>query len=138
MQAAWLWPGLRLTLEYQDHKRCAITRLLTIANNAYESEGPEFLKRSSLDRGILTAYLSHHRTRLGLFWFSLGLLLHFWQHDRRLEIITTTELTVRGRNRRWLAVSNDGEIRKLSLPLHYTIRAGALKVLAPSVPATVP
>jgi diacylglycerol kinase family enzyme len=134
LHTAWFWPGLRIRLEHDGGYCTAVTRLLTVANNAYEQEGGGFLKRASLDQGILTAYLSRHRTRLGLLWFSLGLVLHFWKHDRRLQIITTRRLTVRGRNRRSLMVSNDGEMKDLTLPLQYEIRPGALKVLAPSAP----
>ena len=93
-----------------------------------------FSPRASLDKGELTIYLSRHRTRLGLFWFSVGLLMHFWQHDRHLEIFSTTEMTVHGHHRRTLVISNDGEMKELALPLHFRIKPGALKVLAPSVP----
>jgi diacylglycerol kinase family enzyme len=134
-QAAWRWPGIRVMLEHDGQTRPAVTRLLTVANNAYSESGGGFLSRPSLDKGILTVYLSRHRTRLGLMWFGVGLLLHFWQHDRRLETFSTQALTVRGRHRRTLVVSNDGEVRNLTLPLQFRIRPGALKVLAPSVPS---
>ncbi len=133
-QAAWRWPGVRVTLEHDGKKRRAVTRLLTVANNAYEDSRKGFLTRASLDQGVLTVYLSRHRTRLGLFWFSVGLLFHFWQHDRHLEIFSTTEMVVHGHHRRSLSVSYDGEMKDLALPLHFRIRAGALKVLAPSAP----
>ncbi len=134
LRAAWQWKGWVLSLEYEGRKRRIVTRLLTVANNAYEQDGKGFLTRSTLDRGELTLYLSRHRSRLGLLWFSLGLLLHFWHKDRRLETITTREVTLRRRRHRHITVSNDGEIKRLELPLVYRVRPGALKVLTPSVP----
>jgi diacylglycerol kinase family enzyme len=132
LRTLWQFPGWTLMLEYDGHRHPAVTRLLTIANNAYESGG--FMRRSVLDAGHLTIYVSRHRSRLGLLWFSLGLMLHFWQHDHRLETVTTSAVTVTRRHKKTIHVSNDGEIKKLTVPLVYRILPGALKVLAPAVP----
>ena len=136
VQAAWIWPALRLSLSYDGRKRHTITRLLTIANNAY-ADGPNggFMTRDRLDGGVLTVYLSRHHSRLGLLWFTIGLMLHFWHRNPRLETITTTELVVKGGRWRSLAVCNDGEIKKLRYPLRYRIKPGALKVLVPRTPS---
>ena len=127
------WPGFHMQIEYDGHKRQVITRLLTIANNAYVDGGRDFLHRSRLDAGKLTMYLSRHRTRLGFMWFSVGLLLHFWQHNKHLEIIEAETITIRSRHR-FLVVCADGENKRLPVPLEFKIMPGALKVLAPSVP----
>ena len=134
VQACWRFPGWSLTLEYDGRKRRAVTRLLTIANNAYEETAGGFLSRSQLDGGKLVVYLSRHRSRLGLVWFSLELLRHHWQTDKRLEVITTSEIMITRRHKKTIHVSNDGEILKLTVPLVYKILPGALKVLTPSVP----
>ncbi len=134
VSAAWRFPRWSLTLDYNGQKRQVVTRLLTIANNAYETEGTGFLKRSCLDGGQLAVYVSRHRSRLGFTWLGLGLLLHFWQRDKRMEVISTCEVKVTRRRKKSVNVSNDGEIMRLTLPLVYRIRPGALKVLAPSVP----
>ena len=134
IEAGWRFPGWSLTLDYNGQKRRAVTRLLTIANNAYEETSSGFLSRSCLDGGKLVIYLSRHRSRLGLMWFSIELLRHHWQHDKRLETITTSGMTITRRHKSTIHVSNDGEILKLTTPLVYKIQPGALKVLTPSVP----
>jgi diacylglycerol kinase family enzyme len=132
-QSVYHWPGFHMQIEYDGHKRQVITRLLTIANNAYADGGNGFLSRTRLDAGKLTMYLSRHRTRLGFMWFSVGLLLRFWQHNKHLEIIEAETITVRSRHRS-LVVCADGENKRLPVPLEFKILPGALKVLAPSVP----
>jgi diacylglycerol kinase family enzyme len=124
------WPGHTLTLEYEGKTLRVMTRLLTIANNEYSCTAEGFLPRQCLDGGKLAVYVARHKSRLGLLWFSIGILFRFWQSDKLLETIKVERLTVKSR-RRFLDVCNDGEIKKLRSPLNYKILPKALKVIGP-------
>jgi diacylglycerol kinase family enzyme len=132
-KAVYHWPGFHFQIDYDGQHLKVVTRLLTIANNAYADGGKGFLSRPRLDAGKLTMYVSRHSSRLGFMWFSVGLLLRFWQHNKHLEMIDAEHITIRSRHRH-LVVCADGENKRLAVPLEFRIRPGALKVLAPAVP----
>ena len=48
------------------------------------------------------------------------------------EIVPATELWIGSNKRRPLRVATDGEVRAMMTPLHYHVRAGALRVVVPN------
>ncbi len=103
---------------------------LIIGNNVYEMESLNVGGRACLDAGQLGLYMTRRVGRLGL--LRLALLAAFRRLRGAKEFISlcTEELWVETKRKR-LHVSTDGEITMMTTPLHYRVRPGALRVLAP-------
>lgn len=114
--------------ERQIHRVQAVA----VASNAYEEGFARFFSRPRLDAGILTLYILKHLGLRDLFRLSLGFLLGRWRSDEALQVESVAVVTIRSRKKA-LKVMLDGEIVALEPPLAFSIRPGALKVLAPPV-----
>lgn len=131
LRHAATFPKLQLTL-IQDGKpvQCR-THVVLIANNDYEEVFGVLPHRSSLNAGFFTVYLSRHRTRLGMLRSFFAWVFGRWKQDREVHHLRATELEIHARRKRTLPVMMDGEVERLPLPLHITLRPGILQVLAP-------
>jgi diacylglycerol kinase family enzyme len=106
------------------------TPLVFVGNNVYEMEGFRIGKRARLDSGELSLYVPRRTGRLGLFLLALRAVLGRLHRDHDFDAFTTDELHMDTR-RKSVRVAVDGEVIRLLPPLHYRIRPGALRVLAP-------
>jgi len=119
---------LRLSIEGAAVRRRA--PLVFVGNNAYGMEGFHVGRRERLDAGRLCIYVTQRQTRLGLFGLALRALVGFIHQARDFEALSAERVTIDSRHNR-LAVSTDGEVAILDMPLEYAIRPGALRVLMP-------
>jgi len=119
---------LRLSIEGAAVRRRA--PLVFVGNNAYGMEGFHVGRRERLDEGRLCIYVTQRQTRLGLFGLALRALVGFIHQARDFEALSAERVTIDSRHNR-LAVSTDGEVAILDMPLEYAIRPGALRVLMP-------
>jgi diacylglycerol kinase family enzyme len=110
-------------------KRLRAMTLTVSVNTMDEASGLAFA-RTSLDGGELGVYTVRPRGLAGTLGLALRLARGQWRQDRAIRERRAEAVTVGGRTRA-LKVMNDGEIFLLQLPLHYGIRPGALRVLAP-------
>ncbi len=121
---------LSLSLEHDGKRRANRTFSIIVANNALSSDPLTPYRRHVVDGGELSVYVASHSGRFGiarlLFTFGSG----WWFWDSAISEIKTPRLRVHARRKR-IAVSNDGELDVLSLPLRYSIHAKAIRVLAP-------
>jgi diacylglycerol kinase family enzyme len=106
------------------------TPLVFVGNNVYEMEGFRIGKRARLDSGELSLYVPRRTGRLGLFLLALRAVLGRLHRAYDFDAFTTDELHIDTR-RKSVRVAVDGEVIRLLPPLHYRIRPGALRVLAP-------
>ncbi len=126
-------PLMEVVLELEDGVRRVRTPVLAVANNVYDEGFGPILHRSQLSAGTLAIYVAKHRTRTRLIRLGLGFLTGLWLRDPELEVHLARECTVYSR-RSTLRIANDGEVQRLTTPLHYRIRPGALRVLRPARP----
>jgi diacylglycerol kinase family enzyme len=122
----------RLTVEVKPADgppRIRRVQALAVASNAYEEGFARFFSRPRLDAGILTLYILKHLSLSDLARLFVAKLMGRWRDDDALEIESVEAVTIRSR-RNFLKVMIDGEVDTLETPLHFTIRPGALKVLA--------
>ncbi|WP_426956675.1 diacylglycerol/lipid kinase family protein [Muricoccus radiodurans] len=138
-RALWRRRALRLAVTSPGWRRPwrVWTRALSVVSNDYEEAPGRFFSRPKLDGGVLTLYVSR---RFSVIW-SLKMLARMaigsWKRSPDIAMISATAFTILSQRRR-LRVMNDGEAAVLMTPLRYTIRPGALTVLAPmreAVPA---
>lgn len=122
---------LSLSLEHGGKRRSSRTFSIIVANNALSDDPLTPYRRHVVDGGELSVYVAAHSGRAGiarlLFTFGSG----WWFWDRSISEFRTPTLRVYARRKR-IAVSNDGELDVLSLPLRYRIHAKAIRVLAPA------
>ena len=130
-----LFRSRRLAVEItlaDGERRIHRVQAVAVASNAYEEGFARFFSRPRLDSSILTLYILKHLGLGDLLRLSLGFLLGRWRSDEALQVESVDAVTIRGR-KKTLNVMLDGEIVALEPPLAFSIRPGALKVLAPPV-----
>ncbi len=106
------------------------TPLVFVGNNAYGMDGPGLGRRQRLDGGRLSLYTFHATRRFELLQLLLGMLFRRIRNRQVLDLALVEEVWIHTRRRK-LRVATDGEVTELSGPLHYRVRAGALRVVAP-------
>ncbi len=121
---------LEVQVDFGEGPKRLKTPVLAVANNVYDDEFGEFIRRHSLAEGVLGVYVAKHRGAARFLRMAARLVLGGWQDDPNLEVYRAQVLTVHA-NRPKLRVANDGEIHDMWTPLHYRVLPGALKVLAP-------
>jgi diacylglycerol kinase family enzyme len=127
-----LYPMLRVSIRAEGRDFMLRTPLVFVGNNPYEFEGLRAGVRACIDRGCLCLVVTHTRRRAGLLWLALRALLGRLSQARDFDALLTTQAQVQVRRHR-VHVALDGEVHRMSTPLHYRIRPAALRVLVPPV-----
>jgi diacylglycerol kinase family enzyme len=125
-------PHHRVRLRMPDKSREVVTPMLFVGNNHYELDAGQLGKRSALDGGTLSVFAVAARGRIALIGFALRTLIG--RVDRAQDFAAIGDmpkLSVTGRSRQ-IDIALDGEVARLSMPLDFTIEAGALVVVAPA------
>jgi diacylglycerol kinase family enzyme len=105
------------------------TPCVFIGNNLYD---PKALgRRKALDGGTLCVYIVKRQSWAGLALLPFKMAIGIVDPERDVEIVEAQSVEISAR-RPQLRIATDGETSHEATPLHYKIRPGALKVLAPS------
>lgn len=121
--------AVRLSTEAESYVRR--TPFLFIGNNEYEMESFNIGARSCLDAGQLSVYVAHRTGRFGLLRLAWRALFGGLRSAGDFDALCTKEVFIETRRSR-LRVATDGEVTIMNTPLHYRVRPGALRVIAPS------
>jgi diacylglycerol kinase family enzyme len=125
--------GIRVSVDGQELR--SRTPFVFIGNNEYEMAGFNIGRRARLDKGELSLYMTNRTGRLGLIRLALRALLGGLRQEKDFLAIRTKEVWIETKHKR-LRLALDGEVTNIVPPLHYRVRPGALRVLAPpSTPA---
>jgi diacylglycerol kinase family enzyme len=106
------------------------TPFVFIGNNRYTVAGLDIGTRAALDGGKLWVCTAPYAGRLRLLALAVEALLGLVQ-DADLATFETNTAGMR-MHRAYVQVATDGEVNMMQTPLHYRIRAGALRVMVPS------
>jgi diacylglycerol kinase family enzyme len=106
------------------------TPFVFVGNNVYELEGFRLGSRSRLNGGELCVCVAHRVGPLGLARLAASAVVGRLREAKDFDVFCTREVWVDAAAPS-LPVSLDGEVTHLETPLHYRIRPGALKVMAP-------
>jgi diacylglycerol kinase family enzyme len=123
--------GVAVGVEVDGRRMNRQTPFVFVGNNEYVIDGMRLGSRSSIDRGKLFLYLAPAARVSDLPAFAARALVGRAMTAGAFEIVATPELTIRTSTTRVIRVAIDGEVVKLTTPLRYRIRPGALHVLAP-------
>jgi diacylglycerol kinase family enzyme len=123
------WPIVRVRLEIEGRFVNRRTPFVFIGNNRYEMEGLRMGSRDRLDEGQLCLWAARGLSRWSLARMAIAGLTGGLHNSRDLDVLCAPEVLIKTKHR--VQVSLDGELVRMSSPLHYRIRPGALTVIAP-------
>ena len=123
------WPVVKVRLEVAGQAVERRTPFVFLGNNRYEMEGLRMGSRNRLDEGQLCLLAARRLSRWGLARMAIAGLTGGIHHSRDLDVLCAREVLVKTKRR--LEVALDGEVVRMSSPLHYRIRPRELKVIAP-------
>jgi diacylglycerol kinase family enzyme len=123
------WPIVRVRIEIEGTAVERRTPFVFVGNNRYRMEGLRMGSRDRLDEGQLTVLTARHLSRWGLARMAIAGLTGGVHNSRDLDVLGAHDVLVKTKRR--VQVALDGEVVRMSSPLHYRIRPGELKVIAP-------
>jgi diacylglycerol kinase family enzyme len=106
------------------------TPFVFVGNNQYDVSLFTIRNRSSLNRGVLSIYIGNRGGRLELLRLMLRAITGKLEQAKDFTALTLTECLIRTKAKH-ITIAVDGELLKMSTPLHYRIHPGALRVIAP-------
>jgi diacylglycerol kinase family enzyme len=124
------YPFLSVRLSVDGSEFATRTPFVFIGNNEYEMERFNIGRRTRLDAGVLSVYVTHGTGRLGLLRLAFRALIGRLRSTRDFTSLLTKEAWVETRRPREL-VSTDGEVVVMDMPLYYHVRHLALRVIVP-------
>ena len=134
--ASWnAWARLRryrLSLDMGDGRKPLVTSLLFVGNNLYSLEKGQIGERPSLNQGKLSVFALAAPGRFALLWFALRAVIGRADHHKDFVAYGECESLTVHAHRKQVDVGLDGEVRELEFPLHFRIRAGALRIVVPA------
>jgi diacylglycerol kinase family enzyme len=122
---------LRLTVNGEEWHRT--TPFVFVGNNQYQIDRLNLGQRTRLDRGDLCIYFANRTGRLGMLRLALRVLLGHLRQDHDFNALCATEVWI-DTPRSSISVAADGEVHRLTPPLHFHIRPKALNVMLPVHP----
>lgn len=125
------FPFLTVRLTVNGEAAMHRTPFVFVGNNSYQMEGFRIGTRARLHDGVLSIYVSHKPSRLGLVLLGLRALFGRLRQAREFREYLAAELRVETPHRR-LRIATDGEVREMQSPFLYRIHAGALRVIVPA------
>lgn len=123
-------PTVRVTIGVGDQRISRDTPFVFVGNNRYQMSMTTLGSRTHLDRGELSLYFAHRSGRFALLTMAIRAMLGMLEQSKDFESLTTPRVTIDTRKRS-LRVALDGEVIRLSPPLHYEVKPAALLVLSP-------
>ena len=120
--------SVRLSADGKEFRRR--TPFVFIGNNEYQMDTFNLGARSCLDAGHLSLHLTRDIGRLGLVRLAFSALFGRLRESKDFDALCTKEVWIETRRSR-LRVATDGEVTIMRSPLHYRVRPGALRVIAP-------
>jgi diacylglycerol kinase family enzyme len=140
LRAAWAvlvlivrFPLLRARIVADGRTLRRRTPIVFIGNNPHEVDGARLGARPALDRGVLSLLITHRTGPLGVIAQFVRAARGTLRGSRDIDSVAARRVEVRTRHPH-LHVAIDGEVMRMETPLVCTVRAAALRVLAPATP----
>ena len=124
------YPFLDIRLSVDGKELTSRTPFVFIGNNEYQMESLNIGGRTCLDAGELSLYMTTDTSRLGLIRLALRAMFGGLRQEKDFLALCTKEIWINTKRKR-VRVALDGEVTVIEPPLHYLVRPGALRVLAP-------
>lgn len=125
------YPFVTATLQVEGAAAVRRSPSIFIGNNQYSIDGADIGSRASVRGGKLWIAISRSHSRADLLKTAIKALLPRADSSDGLETLSAVEIIIDS-HRKHLPVAFDGEVQHMTLPLHYRILPGALKVIVPA------
>jgi YegS/Rv2252/BmrU family lipid kinase len=127
-----LWKNNSLSIEFDsgNHKVLKTASFVFVGNNKYEISGFSLGRRRKLDDGILTLCIANEVKRSRLIILAWKTIMGRLMEAKDFNVIGLKEFTITSKENP-ISISHDGQISKLSPPLHYQILPKAISVIVP-------
>ena len=136
LRSAWRvirrFPLMEVRLNRQSNAPWCTTPCIFVGNNRYRFDLLAPGSRAALDHGRLSIYVMRTTSRVAVVRLGLKAALGKLADDDNLIACESEEFWVECRRHRRVAVGMDGEVHRLTTPLHFRIRTKALQVIVPS------
>lgn len=126
------FPELRVELLSDGLDITRHTPFVFVGNNVYNISLFTVRNRSAVDAGVLSVYIANRGGRFELLRIFSRALAGRLDQALDFTALTLHDFRVQTTGRRPVRVALDGEVVRMSPPLHYVTRPGALKVIAPA------
>jgi diacylglycerol kinase family enzyme len=123
--------GMHVTIEIGGREIVWRTPFVFVGNNQSDVEGIRLGERRRLDEGRLYVYAAPRVRARELPTLLMKALLGRARHSGEFEMVSAPELRVTTAGARRVRVALDGEVARMTLPLHYRSRPEALRVILP-------
>ncbi|MEO5702892.1 MAG: diacylglycerol kinase family protein [Gammaproteobacteria bacterium] len=124
-------PFLKVHLNADRKEIACRTPLIFVNNNACQMESYNIGGGECLAEGKLGLYVTRPSNWPGLLWLAVRALCGRLRETSDLRVMCTQEAWIETRHRH-IRVAIDGEVVRLSTPLHYRMLHGALRVIVPA------
>jgi len=121
--------NLRLTVNGQTYQHT--TPFVFVGNNHYRIDRLNLGQRTTLENGDLCVYFARRTGRLGMLRLALLAFFGRLRQDRDFNALSATELWI-DTHKPTINVAVDGEVDRLTPPLHYRSRPNSLNVILPA------
>lgn len=128
------YPLLKVVLDTGDLAFQRTTPFVFVGNNRYDMNLLAPNGRACLDGAELCVYLTHRTGRFGLLRIALRGLFGRLDQAQDFEALALPQVAV-DTPKKTLRTALDGEVTRLTPPLHFRVLSGALRVIAPRVAA---
>jgi diacylglycerol kinase family enzyme len=125
------YPTVRVRIGVGDRTVLRTTPVVFVGNNRYEMNLTMLGRRGRLDAGALWLYVANRTGRFGVLRLAIRAFLGRLEQARDFDAVTLGELWIET-PKKGLRVALDGEVVRLTPPLHYLSRPGALRVIVPA------
>ena len=123
--------GVTVSIDVNGQRRTWRTPFVFVGNNEYAIDGIRLGSRARLDEGKLVVYLAPRVRAHHLPVLLAKALLGRARQSGDFEIVPAAELWIDASRAGRVRVAVDGEVRRMSTPLHYRTWANALPVVLP-------
>lgn len=125
------FPDFRVEMVSEGVKVSRRTPFVFVGNNEYAIDLFTIRNRKALDQGVLNVYTANRGGRYEMMRLFVRALTGRLDQGRDFTTFTLPGLVISTRRRRPATVALDGELVKISPPLVYKSRPGALRIIAP-------
>jgi diacylglycerol kinase family enzyme len=133
LAVARTWMALRTDVVHATVDGAAIVRrtpFIFVGNSAYEVEGTDIGRRPVMTDGTLWLTMAPKFGRADALLLPVRVILRTLERHERFESMTASTIVVQTARPR-VSVALDGEVAVFDAPLTFTVRRGALTVVAP-------
>ena len=125
---------VRLQLKKEGQPQSLQIGLVFVANNRCDVGLPHPGKRVAFDEGLLDLYVMEAKNEFSLLMLAWHYLTNRLDEAKIIRHTDTTDFTITA-GRRNINIATDGEVNRLSMPIHYQSVQAALHVRVPETEA---